>query len=95
MLRTIVAVALLVASAVATPMEPRATGRPSKQCVLIEPSADDPGYIIDPWDRPQCACDCLKSACKSVTVRSVWSYPQRIRTDSLSRVVYPRTMHSA
>ncbi|KAK1753225.1 hypothetical protein QBC47DRAFT_388029 [Echria macrotheca] len=85
MLRNIVAVAtaLLVASAVATPvMEPRQTGspRPPNKCVLIEPSGDDPGYIIDPFNRPLCACNCLKSACMSVTGGGAADYALCVKT---------------
>lgn len=34
-------------------------------CVLID--GNDP-YVLDPFDRPQCACDCIKEACKQVSL---------------------------
>ncbi|KAI5867631.1 hypothetical protein GGS23DRAFT_186913 [Durotheca rogersii] len=56
--RQIISVLALAASALCGPiMAPRA----SNVCVLIE--GDNP-YILDPFNRPQCACDCIKVACQ-------------------------------
>ncbi|KAI1140787.1 hypothetical protein F5Y05DRAFT_286897 [Hypoxylon sp. FL0543] len=50
-------------------------------CVLID--GDNP-YVLDPFNRPQCACDCIKEACAQV------SYPTsvfRLKLTCLVRVV--------
>ncbi|KAK4466816.1 hypothetical protein QBC42DRAFT_281877 [Cladorrhinum samala] len=58
MLRNILTLALLAASAAASPVERRAV------CVLAE---GENGYTIDPFTRPPCVCACLKAACENVT----------------------------
>ncbi|KAI8963996.1 hypothetical protein F5Y11DRAFT_317503 [Daldinia sp. FL1419] len=52
---------------------------PSNVCVLID--GDDP-YILDPFNRPQCACNCIKQACKQpdpaqteLCLRTPWPSP--------------------
>ncbi|KAI1479812.1 hypothetical protein F4774DRAFT_381234 [Daldinia eschscholtzii] len=54
-------------------------GRPPNVCVLID--GDDP-YILDPFNRPQCACNCIKQACKQpdpaqteLCLRTPWPSP--------------------
>ncbi|KAL7621154.1 hypothetical protein AAE478_008471 [Parahypoxylon ruwenzoriense] len=48
-------------------------------CVLID--GDDP-YILDPFDRPQCACDCIKVACQQ---------PDPAQTDLCLRTPFPNS----
>ncbi|KAI0883670.1 uncharacterized protein GGS22DRAFT_24263 [Annulohypoxylon maeteangense] len=61
---SILSALVLATCAVSSPVGPvkglLAERAPSNVCVLIE---GDDGYVIDPFNRPQCACKCIKQAC--------------------------------
>ncbi|KAI2462807.1 hypothetical protein F4781DRAFT_426883 [Annulohypoxylon bovei var. microspora] len=52
-------------------------------CVLID--GDDP-YVIDPFYRPQCACNCIKQAC---------TQPDPAQTDLCLRTPWPSANNTA
>ena len=68
---TLVSTLLLATTATSTPVESRAA---SGVCVLIE---GPNGYVIDPYNRPACTCECQKSACRAVTVRIPYFFMRR------------------
>ncbi|KAI1466552.1 uncharacterized protein F4812DRAFT_83304 [Daldinia caldariorum] len=62
---------------------------PSNVCVLID--GDDP-YILDPFNRPPCACNCIKQACKQsdpaqteLCLRTPWPPSNAAFPDTLVR----------
>ncbi|KAI6089261.1 hypothetical protein F4821DRAFT_231485 [Hypoxylon rubiginosum] len=74
--RSVLSVFMLAACALSSPINfDRAA---DNTCVLID--GDDP-YVLDPFNRPQCACKCIKLACEQSTpeqtelcLRTSWPY---------------------
>ncbi|KAI0897378.1 hypothetical protein F4806DRAFT_461924 [Annulohypoxylon nitens] len=62
--KSLLSVLLLATCATSSPVSPVkgliAERSANNVCVLID--GDDP-YVIDPFNRPQCACKCIKQAC--------------------------------
>ncbi|KAI1379732.1 hypothetical protein F4677DRAFT_407462 [Hypoxylon crocopeplum] len=56
---------------------------PSNTCVLID--GPDP-YILDPFNRPQCACKCIIQACQQ---------PDPAQTDLCLRTPWPSPNNTA
>ncbi|KAI2617136.1 hypothetical protein GGR54DRAFT_214976 [Hypoxylon sp. NC1633] len=52
-------------------------------CVLID--GDNP-YVLDPFNRPQCACNCIKQACQQ---------PDPAQTDLCLRTPWPSPNNTA
>ncbi|KAI2637672.1 hypothetical protein GGS26DRAFT_422354 [Hypomontagnella submonticulosa] len=82
--KQILTVLLLSACGLSTPvtraMEPRSDRAVNNTCVLID--GDDP-YILDPFNRPQCACKCIIQACQQsdpaqteLCLRTPWPSPE-------------------
>ncbi|KAI1408528.1 hypothetical protein F5Y13DRAFT_107420 [Hypoxylon sp. FL1857] len=84
--------AACVMSGPITPARDRQVGRSvnaDNVCVLID--GPDP-YILDPFNRPQCACNCIKQACAQpdpaqtdLCLRSSWPYGNSTFPDTLIR----------
>lgn len=46
---------------------PRTQASGSSVCVLVAGDETHEPYIIDPFNRPACACECMKEACSYVS----------------------------